>query len=190
MQQESAQDHRTTPIDPRPQARWRWAQLPMPRPAGHRPARRSGAVSPKEARRYVPVNHPCGLGRDNGPKCHASHGGKECVGNRSRPTRRNPLWLLPSGPDQVGGRKRPTGSHRAYGDMLRGNQAVYVCQLTSVPVVTAGRVIIRQSGTSPQSAKIVGVGLNLQRPYRRRMNARGNAIFLGIGLRLGLASEG
>jgi hypothetical protein len=29
---------------------------------------------------------------------------------RSRPTRRNPLWLLPSGPDQVGGRKRPTDS--------------------------------------------------------------------------------
>ena len=29
---------------------------------------------------------------------------------RSRATRRKPLWLLPSGPDQVGGRKRPPDS--------------------------------------------------------------------------------
>src|SRR5690606_19460889 len=42
---------------------------------------------------------------------------------RSRVTRCHPLWLLPSGPDQVGGRERPPDSRRRYGRNNRVWQA-------------------------------------------------------------------
>ena len=51
---------------------------------------------------------------------------------RSRPTRRNPLWLLPSGPDQVGERKRPTDSRRGIWRRCR------VCASLSARIAVVG----------------------------------------------------
>src|SRR6478609_7973014 len=72
---------------------------------------------------------------------------------RSRATRCHPLWLLPSGPDQVGGRERPPDSR-------------------------AG--IWRRGRRNATSAEVVGVSLQLEPPRRRVVDHGFDPILLGV----------
>src|SRR5690606_23444626 len=120
-------------------------------------------------------------------------------GKRSRATRCHPLWLLPSGPDQVGGRERPPDSRAG----IWPRPATY-----STPASTWRKPRPRaapqswwrapqeqhplyETGTVPlfRSAEIVRVGLQLEPPRRRVVDDRVDAVLLGVGDRRFLRGE-
>src|SRR5690606_21223259 len=118
---------------------------------------------------------------------------------RSRATRCHPLWLLPSGPDQVGGRERPPDSRAG----IWPRPATYstppssrrkpgprpVAALVARAAVAAhavpahaGMALAKKTGTVPlfRSAEIVRVGLQLEPPRRGFVDDRVDAVFLGV----------